>query len=98
MAKGVPRTQFITWRRIFDLGDNGDDLDKAYAEMIATAINIRINLGITQNQLAKKTGLSSSMISKLESQQSVPNLKTFLKYMQGVGLDWEFVLKKDVKK
>ncbi|MPQ44342.1 helix-turn-helix domain-containing protein [Clostridium tarantellae] len=98
MAKDVPRTQFVTWRRIFDLGDNGDDLDRTYAEMIATAINIRINLGLTQKEVSKRSGLSLSMVSKFETQQCVPNLKTFLKYMQGVGLDWEFILKKDVKK
>ncbi|WP_407919231.1 helix-turn-helix domain-containing protein [Domibacillus indicus] len=31
------------------------------------------------------------MISKIESGHSVPTLKSFLKYIRALGLDWEFV-------
>ncbi|GKV67465.1 MULTISPECIES: helix-turn-helix domain-containing protein [unclassified Sporosarcina] len=83
-----------TWRKIHELGSSDDELDIAYAEILATAVNYRVEKGITQNELAKRSGLTSSMISKIESQHSVPTLKSFLKYMRGLDLDWAFVIRK----
>jgi transcriptional regulator with XRE-family HTH domain len=77
-----------------ELGSSEDELDRAYAVMIATAIDYRIKSGLTQAALSKKSGLSSSMISKIEAQQSIPTLKTFLKYLQGIELDWAYMSKK----
>jgi hypothetical protein len=34
------------------------------------------------------------MISKIESQHSIPTLKSFLKYMRGLELDWAFIIRK----
>jgi transcriptional regulator with XRE-family HTH domain len=62
--------------------------------MIATAIDYRVNLGISQKELAIRSGLTSSMISKIESQHSVPTLKSFLKYMRVLELDWAFIIRK----
>ncbi|WP_224408427.1 helix-turn-helix domain-containing protein, partial [Afifella sp. IM 167] len=87
------RRYSTTWKKIYELGASDDELDHAYAEMIATAIDVRVRKGITQTELAKRSGLTTSMISKIESQNSVPTIKTFLKYMRGLDLDWEFVYK-----
>ncbi|MEB9982047.1 helix-turn-helix transcriptional regulator, partial [Bacillus cereus] len=84
-----------TWRKIHELGNSDDEMDIAYAEILATAMDYRVKKGIPQNELAKRSGLTSSMISKIESQHSVPTLKSFLKYMRGLELDWAFVIKKD---
>ncbi|MBA5735432.1 helix-turn-helix domain-containing protein, partial [Escherichia coli] len=53
----------------------------------------RVDNGITQAELAKRSGLTASMISKIESQHSVPTLKSFLKYMRGLDLDWAFIIR-----
>ncbi len=95
MSDGVTRRYGSTWRKIHKLGSSDDELDIAYAEILATAVDYRINKGITQNELAKRSGLTSSMISKIESQHSVPTLKSFLKYMRGLDLDWAFVIRKN---
>lgn len=84
-----------TWIKIYELGQSDDELDVAYAEIIATAMDYRVERGITQSDLAKKSGLTASMISKIESQHSVPSLKSFLKYLRGLDLDWAFKIKKD---
>lgn len=84
-----------TWIKIYELGQSDDELDVAYAEIIATAMDYRVECGITQSDLAKKSGLTASMISKIESQHSVPSLKSFLKYLRGLDLDWAFKIKKD---
>lgn len=89
-----PRVYPSTWKKIYELGSSNDELDHAYGEMIATAIALRIEMGLTQNQLATRSGITSSMISKIESGSSIPTIKTFLKYIRGLNLDWEFVYKK----
>lgn len=90
----MARRNFSTWRKIHKLGQSDDELEIAYAEIIATAMDYRVNNGITQSELAKRSGLTASMISKIESQHSVPSVKSFLKYMRGLDLDWAFVIRK----
>ena len=92
MPKGRTRVQHSTWNKIFLLSSNGDDLDNEYGEILLTLIQYRIALGITQIDLSKRSGLSTSMISKLESQNTVPSFKTILKYLKGLGLSLEFII------
>ena len=94
MSKGKPRHYSSTWHKFVELGSSDDELDRAYGEILATAIDYRIRSGITQAELARKSGLTSSMISKIEAQHSVPTLKSFLKYLRGVELDWAFFERK----
>ena len=91
MVKKNPTFQHSTWNKIHLLSSKGDDLDKEYANILAALIEYRLYLGITQNNLAKRSGLSSSIISKIESQNSIPNLKTLLKYLKGLNLSLEFI-------
>ncbi|MEQ6219736.1 helix-turn-helix domain-containing protein [Levilactobacillus brevis] len=37
--------------------------------------------GLTQSDVARISGLSTSMISKIESQYTVPSVKNFLRYI-----------------
>jgi transcriptional regulator with XRE-family HTH domain len=44
--------------------------------------------------LAEKSGLTSSMISKMESGNNHPTMKTFLKYLRGLEIDWALMQKR----
>lgn len=46
----------------------------------------RIKRGITQKQLAEKSGLSQPKIAKIENLDSMPTLKTLRRYAAGLGL------------
>ncbi|AEG41681.1 helix-turn-helix domain-containing protein [Lactobacillus kefiranofaciens] len=46
----------------------------------------RIKRGITQKQLAEKSGLSQPQIAKIENLDSMPTLKTLRRYAAGLGL------------
>lgn len=94
MRKKSATLQYSTWSKIFNLANSDNDLDKTYSEILAAVIDYRVKLGITQNELAKRSGLTSSMISKFESQNSVPSIKNFLKYLKGLDLYLEFIHKK----
>uniref|UniRef100_UPI000617DC3B hypothetical protein n=1 Tax=Domibacillus indicus TaxID=1437523 RepID=UPI000617DC3B len=58
--RSSPRRYSTTWKKIHELGSSDEELDVAYAEIIATAMDVRIKLGITQSELAKRSGLTSS--------------------------------------
>lgn len=45
----------------------------------------RNELGITQEELAKKTGISQSSISRIENGSSVPSLSTLKKIGDSIG-------------
>lgn len=89
------RRNVSTWRKIHELGNSDDEMDLAYAEILATAMDYRVKKGISQSELAKRSGLTISVISKIENQHSVPSVKNFLKYIRGLELDWAFIIKKD---
>lgn len=47
----------------------------------------RESKGMTQIQVAKATGLSKQMVSKMESPEGNPTLTTLVKYCVCVGID-----------
>jgi len=51
-------------------------------------INARLNIGITQEEIAQKIGTSKSSISRLESLNNtfMPNIGTLIKYAEALGL------------
>ena len=53
-------------------------------------VDHRMEKGLTQSELAKRSGLTVSMISKMESQSSVPFLKSYLKYVRGLDVEFGF--------
>lgn len=42
---------------------------------------------MTQKDIAKKTGLSQQMISKIESYNGNPSIESFVKYCDGIGIN-----------
>jgi len=57
-------------------------------ELLKASADKRKEAGITQPDLAKKTGLTQQMISRYEKGKS-PSLENFLKYIDGMGLKIE---------
>ncbi|WP_298789278.1 helix-turn-helix transcriptional regulator [uncultured Marinococcus sp.] len=88
------RISHSSWEKLFQLGESQEETDQAYAKMLETAMEIRVELGLTQAMLAEKSGLTSSMISKMESGNNHPTMKTFLKYLRGLEIDWALMQKK----
>ncbi len=50
---------------------------------------LRKELGITQPDIAKETGLSQQNISRMEKVGHSPTLRNFLRYLSGAGLEIE---------
>lgn len=56
------------------------------ADIVGTIISKRAELGISQRDLAEKTGLSQSTIARIESFRITPNVDTLLILLKNLGL------------
>ena len=54
---------------------------------------IRTEKNITQEQIAKETGRSQQMVSKIESYSGNPTLESLVKYCDCIGINLYEVLK-----
>ena len=65
--------------------------------IVQALIDARVSSGLTQSELAKKTGIAQGDISKIENGNGNPSIKTLKRLAEGMGknLKIEFV---DVKK
>lgn len=59
-------------------------------EIVSTIINRRIDLKLTQSDVAKKTGLKQSAISRFEKMNVVPCLDTVIRLAKALGLQLKF--------
>lgn len=55
-------------------------------ELIEKAAYLRKQLGISQSEIAKDTGMTQQMISRLEKKGNIPTLRNFLRYLDSMGL------------
>ena len=62
-----------------------DALEPEFSIMQAL-INARKDSGLTQKQLAEKTGIAQADISKLESGNANPSLRTLQRIAEGMGM------------
>ncbi|MDR1701411.1 MAG: helix-turn-helix transcriptional regulator [Sporomusaceae bacterium] len=62
-----------------------DALEPEFA-IIQAMIDARKNSGLTQKQLAEKTGIAQSDISKIESGEANPSLKTLKRLASGMDM------------
>lgn len=54
---------------------------------------VRKSLGLTQDQLAEKSELSSNYIGQLERGERSPSLKTLSKIARSLGVDTEYLVR-----
>ena len=62
-----------------------DALEPEFA-IIRAIIDARKNSGMTQKDLAEKTGITQSDISRLETGSANPSLKTLQRLAEGMGM------------
>ena len=55
-------------------------------EIIVQLINRRLELGITQRQLAAKSEIKQPMIARIEKFESIPRIDTVVKLADALGL------------
>ena len=88
------------WDLIDELADNDlkqlFELDDILVDISLKIINYRIDNNLSQKQLARKLGISQSMVSKLESGEYNPTVEQLWKISKKLG--WSFkVIMEDEK-
>ena len=62
-------------------------------EFISNLVNVRKSKGITQKELAKRTGLTQQVISNIEKMDRKPTLPNLIKYLLGLNLNINRIFK-----
>jgi len=72
--------------------DNNNELENyireadAQYELIKILVEFRKDIGLTQSEVSKKSGLTQQMISRIEKLDNSPTLDNFIKYVMALGL------------
>lgn len=68
-------------------------------DVIRAIVNARTSQNLTQNELAKRTGINQADISKLENGTRNPSINLLKRLAEGMGMSLkiEFVPNKDIK-
>ena len=73
--------------------ENDIELKKAYEyaqleyEVLKQLVKMRNEMGLSQSDVAKKSGLTQQMVSRIETVGNSPTLRNFLKYVDSLGLE-----------
>lgn len=81
-------------RKDKDFNNHYLEVEKEY-ELIRQVVAARKSQGLTQKKLADIVGVSQQEISRLECEKHIPNLSSFIKILEAVGLEIKLE-KKDV--
>ncbi len=66
--------------------DYVNEFNREY-ELIQKLVSFRKEAGLTQKDVAKKSGLTQQMISRIEKYDNSPTLSNFMKYVEAIGVD-----------
>ncbi|NLE13818.1 MAG: helix-turn-helix transcriptional regulator [Clostridiales bacterium] len=62
------------------------------SELVAAVTEVRRSIGITQSELAERTGIAQSYISKMENGGAKPSLRTLIRLIDGMDYQLRFTL------
>lgn len=69
------------------------ELKKAYDhsqqeyEVVKQLVKMRNEMGLSQSDVARQSGLTQQMVSRIETVDNSPTLRNFIKYVDSVGLE-----------
>jgi DNA-binding XRE family transcriptional regulator len=73
--------------------ENDAELKKAYDhsqheyEVVKQLVKMRNEMGLSQSDVARQSGLTQQMVSRIETVDNSPTLRNFIKYVDSVGLE-----------
>ncbi|MCR8632525.1 helix-turn-helix domain-containing protein [Paenibacillus radicis (ex Xue et al. 2023)] len=71
-----------------EIGENSIEAEtiRQIARMVADIVRRRKMLGLTQDQVAKKAGLSQAQVARLENSSQIPRVDTLIKVAIALGM------------
>lgn len=56
-------------------------------EVVKQLVKLRNEMGFSQSDVAKQSGLTQQMVSRIETVDNSPTLRNFIKYIDSLGLE-----------
>lgn len=74
---------------INDIGENTVETEtiRQIARMVSDIVKRRKILGLTQDEVAKKAGLSQAQVARLENSSQIPRVDTLIKVAIALGMN-----------
>jgi transcriptional regulator with XRE-family HTH domain len=72
-----------------DIGENTIESEtvRQIARMVSDIVKRRKMLGLTQDEVAKKAGLSQAQVARLENSSQIPRVDTLIKVAIALGMN-----------
>jgi len=64
-------------------------------EVLKHLVKLRNEMGLSQDDVARKSGVTQQMVSRIETVSNSPTLRNFMKYVDGLGLELRFEKKNE---
>lgn len=80
-------------QEIYKRLENDNELKKAYDsaqheyEVVRQLVKIRNEMGFSQSDVARQSGLTQQMVSRIEVVDNSPTLRNFMKYIDSMDLE-----------
>lgn len=82
-------------KEIRSINDSEKRQIELVADLVDEIIDTRQSIGLTQRELAEKTGLKQSAIARMESGGAIPRLDTVLRVALALGLKLKLLKDED---
>lgn len=82
-------------REIKSIRDEEKEEVAIAANLVASLIDKRMSLGLSQRQLAEQAGVKQAAIARLESFHAIPRIDTLVKLSKPLGLELKLVDKEN---
>ena len=92
--------KFKTWkefRKELNITPEQEEEIRIENEIIQATIEARKKKQITQAEISKKSGLTQSVVARIESGTHSPTMQTMIKYLYAIGYTLQVVPAKDKK-
>lgn len=63
------------------------DCSQREYEVLKQLVKMRNEMGLSQSDVARKSGLTQQMVSRIETVGNSPTLRNFIKYVDSLGLE-----------
>ena len=81
-------SKFKTWnevRKTLNITQEQEEEIRIESEIIKSTVEARKNKQMTQAEISKKSGLTQSVIARVESGKHSPTMQTMIKYLHAIG-------------
>lgn len=81
-------SKFKTWeeiRKTLNITPEQEEEIRIESEIIKATVEARKNKKMTQAEISKKSGLTQSVVARVESGTHSPTMQTMVKYLHAIG-------------